>query len=140
MFNVTIPRHIQPKFPDNCIICGAEHPISYTRLIARDGLKWHRLWAGWFTMWIPCCRICGLRLQLWRILDLIQTLIIGGASFAFCFFYMLPRGYAGWVCGLTTLGLCIIGFIALFLWNRIFPPAFNISPHAHTVEYEFLDK
>lgn len=77
---------------------------------------------------------------MWWTWDVLRTLIVGGGAFAFGILYMLPRGYEGWVCGLTTLALCAAGFVAVFIWNRVFPPAFNIDPHANTVEYEFRDR
>jgi hypothetical protein len=79
-----------------------------------------------------------VRLQLWRAWDFCRTLIIGGASFAFGMIYLLPR-LEGWATGLIVLGLCCVGFLAVFLWNRFFPPAFQVDVHETRVEYEFRD-
>jgi hypothetical protein len=140
VFTVVLPRHVRPVFSDRCIVCGTDRPETSTKVIARDNLEGRRIWAGWFAVRVPCCRLCVLRLGLWRIWDMLRTLLIGGGAFAFAFLYMLPRGYEGWVCGVTTLGLCAVGFSAVFIWNRIFPPAFNVDPHASTVDYEFRDR
>jgi hypothetical protein len=40
---------------------------------------------------------------------------------------------------LIVLGLCGVGFLAVFLWNRFFPPAFQMDVHRTCVEYEFRD-
>jgi hypothetical protein len=40
---------------------------------------------------------------------------------------------------LIVLGLCCVGFLAVFLWNRFFPPAFQVDVHPAHVEYEFRD-
>ena len=37
------------------------------------------------------------------------------------------------------LGLCCMGFLAVFIWNRFFPPAFNVDVRQTYVEYEFRD-
>ena len=37
------------------------------------------------------------------------------------------------------LGLCCVGFLAVFIWNRFFPPAFNVDVRQTHVEYEFRD-
>jgi len=136
--SVTLPRWLPPAFPDRCLVCGAATPENTTRLVARDGLQGAALWAGWFTTRIPCCRPCARRFHAWRAWSIARTLAIAGGSLAFGIVVLLPR-YPGWVCGLTVLGLCILGFAVVFVWNRFFPPAFDLDPHAHTVEYEFRD-
>jgi hypothetical protein len=68
----------------------------------------------------------------------VRTLLIAGGSFAFGILYLLPR-FEGWTCGLIVLGMCVFGFAAVFVWNRVFPPAFNVDPHDTCVEYEFRD-
>ncbi len=135
---ITLPRCETAVFPDRCVVCNADRPGSSTRIIARDNLKGRRLWLGWFSVRIPCCPACGVRLQLWRVWDFCRTLVIGGASFAFGMIYLLPR-LGDVATGLTVLGLCGVGFLAVFLWNRFFPPAFQVDVHRTYVEYEFRD-
>ncbi|MCU0913240.1 MAG: hypothetical protein MUC88_01600 [Planctomycetes bacterium] len=80
-----------------------------------------------------------MKLQLWRIWDFCRTLIIAGASFAFGMICLLPR-LEGWATGLLVLGLCSVGFLAVFLWNRLLPPAFQVDVRSGCVEYEFRDE
>jgi len=40
---------------------------------------------------------------------------------------------------LIVLGLCSVGFLAVFLWNRFYPPAFQVDVHQTCVEYEFRE-
>jgi hypothetical protein len=87
---------------------------------------------------VPCCAACGVRLRLWRAWDFCRTLIIAGACFAFGMICLLPR-LEGWATGLIVLGLCCAGFLAVLLWNRFFPPAFQVDVHSAYVEYEFRD-
>jgi len=135
-FSIILPRQQQATFPDRCVVCNAERPEASARIIARNNLNGRLLWLGWFSVGIPCCRACGVRLQLWRAWDFSRTLIIGGASFAFGMIFLLPR-LEGWATGLIVLGLCGLGFLAVFIWNRLFPPAFNVDVHSTHVEYEF---
>jgi len=41
--------------------------------------------------------------------------------------------------GLTVLGLCRVGFLAVFIWSRFYPPAFTVDVRSTHVEYEFRD-
>ncbi len=136
--SIALPRYEAAAFPDRCVVCKAGHPGASTRIIARDNLNGRRLWLGWFSVRVPCCPACGVRLQLWRAWDFCRTLIIGGTCFAFGMIYLLPR-LEGWATGLIVLGLCCVGFLAVFLWNRFFPPAFQVDVHRTSVEYEFRD-
>ena len=52
--------------------------------------------------------------------------------------FLLPH-LEGWATGLIVLGLCCMGFLAVFIWNRFFPPAFNVDVRQTCVEYEFRD-
>jgi len=65
-------------------------------------------------------------------------LVNAGACFTFGMIYLLPR-LEGWATGLIVLGLCSVGFLAVFLWNRFLPPAFQVDVHETHVEYEFRD-
>ncbi len=138
VYGIALPRHEAAAFPDQCVVCHADHPGSSTRLIARDNLNGRRLWLGWFCVRVPCCPACGVGLQLWRAWDFCRTLIIGGASFAFGMIYLRPR-LEGWAVGLIVLGLCSAGFLAVLIWNRFFPPAFQVDVHRTCVDYEFRD-
>ena len=138
VYSIVLARHEPAVFPDRCVVCNADRPGSSTRIIARDNLNGCLFWLGWFSMRIPCCRACGVKLQLWRAWDFSRTLIIAGASLAFGLIYLLPR-WGDVPTGLTVLGLCCLGFVAVFVWNRFSPPAFQVDVHSTYVEYEFRD-
>jgi hypothetical protein len=138
VYSIVLPRHESAAFPDRCVVCNAGQPGASARLIARDNLNGHRLWLGWFSVRVPCCPACGVRLQLWRAWDFCRTLLLGAACFAFGMIYLLPR-LEGWAAGLIVLGLCGAGFLAVFIWNRFSPPAFQMDVHETQVEYEFRD-
>ena len=138
VFTVVLPRHQKAVFPDRCAVCNVEHPVAATRIIARNNFNGRLLWLGWFSVRVPCCRACGVRLQLWRAWDFCRTLIIAGVCLAFGLIFLLPH-LEGWATGLIVLGLCCVGFLAVFIWNRFFPPAFNVDVRSTYVEYEFRD-
>ncbi len=139
VFSVTLPRQPQPIFPKACVVCCREDPAASTVLVSRDGLKGAAVWAGWFTVRVPCCPSCGRRLQIWRIWNVARTLLIAGGSFAFGIFVLLPR-LEGWQCGLSVLAMTVAGLGAVFVWNRLLPPAFSVDPHDSYVEFEFRDR
>jgi len=139
VFGVVLPRDREAFFPDRCVVCNADHPAGSTRIIARNNLHGQLLWLGWFSVRIPCCRTCGVRLQLWRAWDFCRTLIIAGVSLAFGLVVLLPR-LGDLPTGLITLALCGLGFVAVFIWNRFFPPAFNVEVRDAHVEYEFREE
>ena len=123
-----------PRTPNGWIGLGTS-----TRIVSRDGRHGAAIWNGWFTLRVPCCRTCGERLHIWRAWNTIRTLLIAGGAFAFGMIYLLPR-MQGWLTGLTVLGLIVVGFGAQFVWNRFFPPAFDVDPNKIQVEYEFRDQ
>jgi hypothetical protein len=135
---VLLPREAVPVFPSRCVVCRAEKPANMARLIGRNGLHGHAIWAGWYRVSVPSCRACGLRLQLWWAWDTVRSLVIAGACFAFGGTYLGGR-FEGWVTGLIVLGLIGVSFLAMFCWNRVFPPAFSVDPGMVTMEYEFRD-
>lgn len=138
VFTVALPRWVGPEFPDRCVVCGTERPAASARIVSRDNLKGAAFWAGWHSVRVPCCRACGLKLQLWHVWSVSRTLLIAGGAFAFGMLYLLPR-FPGWATGLMVLGLCILGFAAIFLWNQFYPPSFSVDPHDAQIDYEFRD-
>jgi hypothetical protein len=129
MFTVTLPRGLDPAFPDRCVRCAAACPDAPTRFVQFNGLQI-------FVVRIPACRPCRSRILAWLIWDNFRTLAIAGAAVAFGLLVLLPV-LPGWATGLIVLGLCIVGFAAVFLWNLRYPPAFNVDAGPRNVDYEF---
>ena len=138
-YSIKVPIDFKTKFPDCCLICGKQFPDASTIIFGRDGLRGVVFWAGWFTQKIPCCKLCGWKYQLWRAWNFVRTLIIAGACFAFGIIYLQPR-MEGWKCGLIVLGMICIGFLAVFIWNRFFPPPFHVTRTGDWLEYEFREE
>ena len=131
MFIVTLPRGMNPLFPHKCIRCSVTEPLTKARFIHFNG---YRL----FTVYIPVCQECNPWILAWLVWDNLRTIFIAGSAFAFGLFILLPR-LPGWATGLIVLGICASGFFAVFLWNRIHPPSFNVDPRQSNVDYEFGD-
>jgi hypothetical protein len=135
---VALPRDRAPRFPRRCVACGHPNPSGTARIVARDGLRGAALWAGWYSVAVPCCPRCARSLQAWRLARAALTLLIAGAAFAVGILVLLPR-WPGWAAGLAVLALCILGFLAQFAWGMARPPPFSVDPHDRHVEYEFRD-
>ena len=132
---VTLPRNRIPNFPDRCVTCGKSGPGSLTRLVAYD------LFSGGlipFTVRVPCCRPCGLRLHAWRLWSSVRALLIAGLAMWLGIAILLPR-LPDVTTGLIVLGLISATFMGIAIWDRIFPPAFTVDPRRLTVDYEFRD-
>ncbi len=93
---------------------------------------------GYFATRIPICRPCRPRLLASLVWDNLRTILIGGAALAFGLIVLLPV-LPGWAAGLIVLGLSVIGFAAVFVWNLRHPPAFAIDAGPRRVDYEFRD-
>ena len=135
---VSLPREFRVQFPRRCIVCGASHPITTARLVARDGMKGAALWAGWFAVDVPCCGHCRLALHAIRLGRSALTLLIAAGALAFGI-AVLQHVLPGWVTGLIVLGICGIAFFAQAAWSILRPPPFSIDPHDRYVDYEFRD-
>ncbi len=131
MFKISIPRDLSPVFPDACLGCAVDRPGEHTRFFHFNG-------TSFFAVRIPVCQRCRRRVRTWLLWDNLRTLLIGGLSLSIGIFVLLPR-LPGWATGLIVLGLCCFGFAAVFLWNRLYPPAFNLDAGSHMVDYEFRD-
>ena len=138
-FTVVLPRWVSAVFPDRCVVCGVENPEASAGIVSRDNLKGAAFWAGWHRVRVPCCRICGLKLQLWRVWSMLRTTLIAGSAFAFGILF-LSRRFPGWATGLMVLVLCVVGFAVVFVWNQFFPPGFSVDPHDAYIDYEFRDR
>jgi hypothetical protein len=92
-----------------------------------------------FSVTVPTCPSCRPRLRLWQLWDKFRTILIGAGAVAFGIAVLLPV-LPGWATGLIVLGLCVLGFGVIFVWNRRFPPAFALDAgRPPVVDYEFAD-
>jgi hypothetical protein len=114
------------------------NPLNTTRFVARDGLKGAALWAGWFSVEVPCCAPCARRLHAARLGRSLLTVVIAAAALAFGIVVVLPI-LPGWATGLVVLALCIVGFFVQSAWSILLPSPFSVDPHDRYVDYESRD-
>jgi hypothetical protein len=66
--------------------------------------------------------------------------LIGTGAFLFAFLFLQEQlQWPGWAAGLSCLGICVFGIIAVLVWNNFHPPAFTIVVGDDQVEYRFRD-
>ncbi len=53
--------------------------------------------------------------------------------------YLIYPALKGAALGLSALGVTIVCLIAIVIWEKTHPPAFNIAVRANVVDFEFLD-
>lgn len=140
--SVKLPRSQEPTFPDRCIVCGREHPGTFTRVSNREAS-----WLGliiWFsgkkvTVHVPACRWCGRRLHAHQWLNVALTLIVATAISFGLRPYVVPWLPIRSVRSIVMMGLFVLGTIpTLVLW-RFFPPAFELLVDSDEIDYEFKD-
>jgi hypothetical protein len=102
----------------------------------RDASYGIALWLGWLTLRVPACLVCAWWLHLWRWWIFVRTLLVGAAGVAFGVIVLIPR-LPGFVTGIIVLLLIATTFLMIFLFDRRFPPVFNIDLRGALADYEF---
>ena len=142
--DVPLPRTRNPKFPDNCVVCGTARPGHTTRFTCAESQWWHffvPIWWLWFwgsrhRVRVPACHGCALRLQIWRFCR--GVLLLGAAVAAL----LLYGKYVGYPTNrllrkIVFLGVGIAGCLPFFAAAVVFPPAFDMTVSEKGVLYEF---
>lgn len=136
--SVVLPRQIRPQFPDRCPFSGQRNPGSSVRIISRDGLAGPALWAGWYSVTVPCAPSRQLWVHLQRLWRFTQTVVVGLGSCAFAALYLFA-GYHGATRGWLSFGFTVVCIILLVLWEQRHPPGFTVSVRSAQVHYDFRD-
>lgn len=135
--DVTLDRDRTPVFPARCVACGLPDPADTMRVTDTSGGWLFGLFAIRHTVDVPVCGPCrpGLVFQRrWRSL-LLWAAIVVGAVVGFAVLPLLGLPANRW----TVLGVVVLFIIPFAVWIVVAPPAFDITVHQHTVEYEFRD-
>ncbi|MFN9758349.1 MAG: hypothetical protein ACK58X_18245 [Planctomycetota bacterium] len=144
--DVSLPRAAAPVFPDACCVCDAARPGSSFEAKGRrtSGFEFLLPWL-WFVgprvrVTVPACAGCrpqALASRRWRTVILVAWL---AAALYFVMPWIksfdLPRALA------RPLGvLAVLASKApLVAWWTFRPPAFDLTVHKDTVEYEFASR
>ena len=139
--DVNLPKKHKAKFPDRCVVCGAESPGSSVRLITHSVGWWTvvTLFFGMpFSVKAPACSGCGWMLQGKRLASLLITILLFWVSLQYLWPYLkdeVPLSVRKWVS--VGLGLVCVG--PYFVYELFFPHPFNLTAHGDNVDYEFRD-
>ena len=134
---VTISQLTKPRFPHRCVVCGLDNPPTTASLTGRDPMAGRAIWAGWYSVEVPCCHLCGWRLHARRLgssLGLIAILVAGLALYE-----SLRRVTVEWLAALTASATGLALLIIKVLWDQRSPPRFDFEPRGNDVTFEFQD-
>jgi len=135
IFRLTLPREEPPKFPDCCIVCGRPEPHHQASLFAGEMRRGHSFLSGSYSVKVPCCVGCSVRLHTRRLLSGLAPLLIVGGGVALLLVLESRTKSAGpiaWFAG----AIALLTFLA---WRVAFPPAFSVEPDDQYVSFEFRD-
>ncbi|HUG91520.1 MAG TPA: hypothetical protein VML55_11830 [Planctomycetaceae bacterium] len=140
--DVNLPRSHAPRFPDRCVVCGRDGPVSHLRVITGSIGWW--TWLLWwfgkpFVVWAPSCRGCAWRLHGWRLLSLLLTIGITLAALFLVWPHFkdaVPQGLRKW----AMMGIALVCLSPQLLFETYFARPFDITAFAHSVDYEFTSK
>ncbi|MDB5325717.1 MAG: hypothetical protein JWM57_1286 [Phycisphaerales bacterium] len=128
------------QFPDLCVICGKPQPGTTHRYAVKQSLSLSRF-GGWQRIKVPCCRGCGWRLDLGRVLRGARFLLITAAvtlPATWLLYHYTPLRDA--TLGGTVFGIFCVVLIVNGFWEMFHPPEFVIDVTGSTVSFEFRDR
>jgi hypothetical protein len=128
------------QFPDRCVVCGKPQPGDTHRYAVKQSLSLSKV-GGWQRMHVPCCRSCGRKLDLGRVVRGARFLILVAAialpaTWLLYHYTSLRDAALGW----TVFGIIVLVAIVNGVWEILHPPAFRIDVTGNTVSYEFRDR
>lgn len=138
--DVTLPRDATPVFPDRCIRCGQDEPGALWRFTRRTSYWWN-----FFVMWIgrrhtvdvPCCPPCRTRLRIQRV---VRGWSLLGATIAVLVVVIPALDEVDRVLRKPiALGILLVVLAPVFLYQILYPPAFDTTVSNEFVDYEFGD-
>lgn len=138
--DVTLPRDVEPEFPDSCVGCGLDAPGRTWSFAQRTSS-----WLGLFGLWIgrrhvvqvPCCADCEATLRtlhrkrfVWTVVVTIVALIAIMPALQY-----LDRPFRK----PAAVVLVLVALSPTILMELFRPPAFDLFVRRDTVDYEFAD-
>lgn len=139
--DIKLDRKCRPLWPARCVCCGADHPNHTTRLWT-FAIGWWTIvlltWGVIHVVRVPACKSCARRMHRTRALQLLLTTAIAAAGVALAIWIL--GSYAGPFRKWLAVGIVIVFMSPYILWGVFFPPAFDMTCFAKTVDYEFEDE
>ena len=135
-----LSRWLTPKFPDRCVLCGADSPGHAARFFA-DGqygpLFFHLFLSfddGKKSITAPACPGCALASRiggLWRF----AVAATFGTLAAWLLFWVVPPARA--FDELKILSVVLAAIMPILAWNRLFPPKFILAADNDAGDFHF---
>ena len=128
------------QFPDQCVMCGKAHPGATHRYTVRQGLSLSRI-GSWWQFHVPCCKRCGWRLDIGRVLRgarvlLITAAVAGPAAWLLYHYTSLREPALGW----AIFGFICAGIMVGAVWEIFHPPEFALEVAGKTVSFHFRSR
>ena len=151
-YDVAVPRSLPPKFPDRCVLCGADNPGKQARFQAGAGYGAF-FFVAWFesgkkSIMAPACGSCAVSALSRSLLRFAVS-----ASCALLAAWLLFGALR--VRGLFKIKALVVFFAAVIpvvVWDWIFPARFSVSfdeeghktichfrDAAYAAEFDFLN-
>jgi hypothetical protein len=137
---VNLPKSRVAVFPARCIGCGADGPDTTWRVYTHAIGWWTVVFQGFgprFSAEAPACRECRGRLRRGVAARIAMNWVLA----------FVGVGLAAWALGWQQgfwgkwmfIGLALLAFLPLLVWEHVFPPALDMTAYSETVDYDFRD-
>jgi hypothetical protein len=115
---------VTPKFPDRCVLCGADQPGHAARFFASGfGVFFFVLWLqeGKKSVVAPACPGCALGARIGSLLRFAVS-AAAAALGAWLLFRVVPHARA--VDHFKALGVVLAAIVPILVWDQLFPAGF----------------
>lgn len=142
-YDVAVSRSLPPRFPDRCVLCGADNPGRQARFHAGSHygafffLSWFE--SGKKSVLAPACGSCAVSAMSRGLLRFAVSAACAVLA-AWFLFWMMGKGARGMI-KLKALGVFFAAVIPAVLWDWLFPAKFSVTfdDETHTSTCHFAD-
>ncbi|MDC0675356.1 hypothetical protein [Nannocystis radixulma] len=135
-WEVTLPRHVRPRWPGYCLFSRHPTPTRSTWVVARDHREGAWLWRGWVRLAVPCRPVPAAMFHLRRALRGAGTVALAAGCFAFTECIVRPHT-TGLASGLLFLAMFVLLLLPLVAWQHRRPLPLAVTVHVDRVDYAF---
>ena len=144
--DITLPRDVEPVFPDACCACGRAKPGDTVAVKGRR-INWAELFLPWLWFFgkrvrvtVPVCAACRPRLLASRRWNTLILVVNGLVAFSFAMPLAKSCGFGRGTTRMLTLAFGMVGLLPWLLWTIFHPVPFDITVHKDTIDYEFAHR
>ncbi len=127
--DVSVSSLVPPKFPDRCVLCGADEPGRQVRFTAgaRYGAFFFIAWfgKGKGSIQAPACGSCAVGAMSRALFRF--TLSAGAAAIAGWFLFAAMKGGGRGLFKLKAIGVFVAAVVPAVVWDWIFPARFSVT-------------